>query len=76
MEENYQEWMRKTLEAEQADWRAGVAPEGGETDGFFHTSAPVIIFQMIDQNLVVTKTIRYEMVYILFSGGFIIKYII
>ncbi|XP_034237969.1 exocyst complex component 3 [Thrips palmi] len=61
MENNYQEWMRKTLEAEQADWRAGVAPEGGETDGFFHTSAPVIIFQMIDQNLVVTKTISQEL---------------
>lgn len=61
MENNYQEWMRKTLEAEQADWRAGVAPEGDETDGFFHTSAPVIIFQMIDQNLVVTKTISQEL---------------
>ncbi|KAK3912373.1 Exocyst complex component 3 [Frankliniella fusca] len=61
MENNYQEWMRKTLEAEQADWRAGVAPEGGETDGFFHTSAPVIIFQMIDQNLVVTKIISQEL---------------
>ncbi|KAE8751434.1 hypothetical protein FOCC_FOCC001681 [Frankliniella occidentalis] len=61
MENNYQEWMRKTLEAEQADWRAGVAPEGDETDGFFHTSAPVIIFQMIDQNLVVTKIISQEL---------------
>ena len=61
MENNYQEWMRKTVEAEQADWRAGVAPEGDETDGFFHTSAPVIIFQMIDQNLVVTKTISQDL---------------
>lgn len=56
MEANYVEWMQKTLETEQQDWSNGVAPEGDQ-DGYFHTSVPVIIYQMIDQNLQVTKTI-------------------
>ena len=58
MEVNYGEWMRKALEAEKVDWGNGTLPEGDD-QGYFHTSAPVIIFQMIDQNLQVTKTIRY-----------------
>jgi len=56
MESNYEDWMQKTLETEKQDWINGVAPEGDQ-DGYFHTAAPVIIFQMIDQNLQVTKTI-------------------
>uniref|UniRef100_A0A1B6F7T9 Exocyst complex component 3 n=1 Tax=Cuerna arida TaxID=1464854 RepID=A0A1B6F7T9_9HEMI len=56
MEANYVDWMQKTLETEKQDWLNGIAPEGDQ-DGYFHTAAPVIIFQMIDQNLQVTKTI-------------------
>uniref|UniRef100_A0A1B6L8Z3 Exocyst complex component 3 n=1 Tax=Graphocephala atropunctata TaxID=36148 RepID=A0A1B6L8Z3_9HEMI len=56
MESNYVDWMQKTLETERHDWLNGIAPEGDQ-DGYFHTAAPVIIFQMIDQNLQVTKTI-------------------
>ncbi|XP_046676471.1 exocyst complex component 3-like isoform X1 [Homalodisca vitripennis] len=56
MEANYIDWMQKTLETEKHDWLNGIAPEGDQ-DGFFRTAAPVIIFQMIDQNLQVTKTI-------------------
>lgn len=56
MEGNYIDWMQKTLETEKQDWINCVAPEGDQ-DGKFHTAAPVIIFQMIDQNLQVTKTI-------------------
>lgn len=56
MEGNYVDWMQKTLETEKQDWINCVAPEGDQ-DGKFHTAAPVIIFQMIDQNLQVTKTI-------------------
>uniref|UniRef100_A0A1B6CUA5 Uncharacterized protein n=1 Tax=Clastoptera arizonana TaxID=38151 RepID=A0A1B6CUA5_9HEMI len=56
MEANYVEWMQKTLETEQQDWSNGIAPEGDQ-DGYFHTAVPVIIYQMIDQNLQVTKTI-------------------
>jgi len=57
---NYKEWMLKTLDTEKNDWYAGAAPEVGP-DGCFHTAAPVIIFQMIDQNLQVTKTISQHL---------------
>lgn len=57
---NYKEWMLKTLDAEKNDWYAGTLPEVGP-DGCFHTAAPVIIFQMIDQNLQVTKTVSQDL---------------
>ncbi|CAB0008656.1 unnamed protein product [Nesidiocoris tenuis] len=60
MEDNYGDWMKKTLETEQMDWSKGVPPEGDQ-EGHFHTAAPVIIFQMIDQNLQVTKTIGQDL---------------
>ncbi|XP_014257420.1 exocyst complex component 3 [Cimex lectularius] len=60
MEDNYVEWMQKTLETEQQDWSNCVQPEGDQ-EGHFHTAAPVIIFQMIDQNLQVTKTISDDL---------------
>lgn len=53
---NYKEWMLKTLNTEKNDWYNEVSPEIGP-DGCFHTVAPIIIFQMIDQNLQVAKTI-------------------
>ncbi|XP_022207847.2 exocyst complex component 3 [Nilaparvata lugens] len=56
MKDNYIEWMQKTLEQEKMDWNAQTPPEADQ-DSYFHTAAPVIIFQMIDQNLQVTKTI-------------------
>lgn len=62
MEMNYMEWMQKTLETEKLDWGNGTAPEG-DNQGFFHTSAPVIIFQMIDQNLQVTRTISQDLTF-------------
>lgn len=60
MEDNYTEWMQKTLETEQSDWTSEVVPEGDQ-DGYYHTAAPVIIFQMIDQNLQVAKTISRDL---------------
>ncbi|XP_015605844.1 exocyst complex component 3 [Cephus cinctus] len=55
--QNYEDWMKKTLETEKVDWWSGVLPEGTTQEIYYHTAAPVIIFQMIDQNLQVTKTI-------------------
>ncbi|XP_050438329.1 exocyst complex component 3 [Adelges cooleyi] len=57
---NYKDWMLKTLDTEKNDWYAGTSPEIGP-DSCFHTAAPVIIFQMIDQNLQVTKTISQDL---------------
>lgn len=57
---NYKEWMLKTLDTEKNDWFVGASHEEGP-DGCFHTAAPVIIFQMIDQNLQVTKTMNQKL---------------
>lgn len=50
MYQNYEEWMKKTLETEKVDWWSG-SLESSTQDTYYHTAAPVIIFQMIDQNL-------------------------
>lgn len=55
MEKNYNEWMQNTLVSEKQEWRSTNEPQ---MDSYLRTAAPVIIFQMIDQNLQVTKTIR------------------
>ncbi|XP_043269347.1 exocyst complex component 3 [Venturia canescens] len=59
--QNYEDWMKKTLETEKVDWWSGILPEGTSQDTYYHTAAPVIIFQMIDQNLQVTKTISSDL---------------
>lgn len=61
MECNYKEWMQKTLETEKQDWHSEIHPEENP-DGCYQTAAPVIIFQMIDQNLQVAKTIGPDLV--------------
>lgn len=60
MEKNYSDWMNKTVETETQDWFAGMPDQD---DQFFHTSSPVIIFQMIDQHLQVTNTIKPELTF-------------
>ncbi|KAJ0175599.1 hypothetical protein K1T71_008758 [Dendrolimus kikuchii] len=63
MERNYMEWMEKTLEAERAEWGGGRAPDVEPHSNAYHTHAPLIIFQMIDQNLQVTETISKEITF-------------
>ncbi|XP_053612364.1 exocyst complex component 3 [Plodia interpunctella] len=63
MQSNYMEWMDKTLESEQAEWGASRAPDVEPHSGAFHTHAPVLIFQMIDQNLQVTETISKDITF-------------
>lgn len=58
MENNYNEWMKNTLNTEKQEWRSSNPPEEKRIDSYLRTAAPIIIFQMIDQNLQVTKTIR------------------
>lgn len=60
MERNYTEWMDKTVETEKLDWTASMPDQ---EDQFFHTASPVIIFQMIDQHLQVTNTIKQELTF-------------
>lgn len=49
VEGNYLEWMMNTLTSEKQEWLTST--EVASRDGYFETSSPVIIFQMIDQNL-------------------------
>ncbi|KAJ8721527.1 hypothetical protein PYW07_002302 [Mythimna separata] len=63
MESNYMEWMEKTLESERAEWAGQRAPDVEPHSSAYHTHAPVIIFQMIDQNLQVTETISKEITF-------------
>lgn len=61
MENNYLEWMMNTLTSEKQEWFSNTMSEDTNRDGYFMSSAPVIIFQMIDQNLQVTQTISQDL---------------
>lgn len=63
MQKNYEDWLNNALEKEKSAWTTGTMPEEEDTDKYYHTSAPVIIFQMIDQHLQVTNTIHPETTY-------------
>lgn len=63
MERNYEEWMNKTVATERQDWLNDSLPEHDDTEKYYHTSAPVIIFQMINQHLQVTNTIHSELTF-------------
>jgi len=61
MRDNYNNWMTNTIKQEKEDWASDRDPEM-DFDGFFHTSSPVIIYQMVDENLQVSATISPELV--------------
>ena len=54
MHGNYSDWMRNTLAQEVEDWKREEDPDV-DPEGSFHTSAPVIVYQMIDENLQVER---------------------
>jgi len=43
-------WTQKSLEQDAKDWRREEEPET-DVDGYYRTSLPVILFQMIQQTL-------------------------
>lgn len=57
IERNYRDWMRKTIDREERDWSSATPPEK-DNDSHYHTTTPVIIFQMIDQQLRVAETVN------------------
>ncbi|XP_059478700.1 exocyst complex component 3-like [Neocloeon triangulifer] len=75
MEMNYSEWMYKTLETEKQDWMKESQPDTDDQE-YYHTVAPVIIFQMIEQNLQVTNTISHDLTFkaLLLSIGQVAQY--
>ena len=46
MSSNYSDWIAKMLETEARDWSRQVLPDE-DGDGYYHTQADVIIFQVI-----------------------------
>ena len=52
--------MQKTLETEARDWRRPTMPES-DNDDHYHTQATIIIFQMVEQNLQVSKTVSDDL---------------
>ncbi|KAL4218451.1 Exocyst complex component 3 [Mactra antiquata] len=50
MKSNIREWTGNTLKTEQKDWFKDEGPDQ-DGEGFYNTSLPVIIFQMIEQNI-------------------------
>eukprot|EP00795_Rhopilema_esculentum_P014160 gene14160-5161_t len=59
-ERNMQSWLSKMVETESQDWLVDKPPET-DVDGYYQTSLPIILFQMLDQNLQVAAQIEKGM---------------
>lgn len=73
IDRNFDVWMKNTLDGEIQDW---LKPLSDQDDQYYHTNAPVIIFQMIGQHLDVAKTIHSELTFsmLVLSIKQVIKY--
>lgn len=58
-ERNIQNWLEKMCVSESQDWNQDKLPET-DTEGYFQTSLPIILFQMLDQNLQVGAFIERD----------------
>ncbi|KAL9920591.1 exocyst complex component Sec6 isoform 1-T1 [Glossina fuscipes fuscipes] len=61
MQRNFQEWMTTTAEKDKTDWFSDQIPDQDEQ--YYHSPAPVIIFDMINQLLQVTNTIHGDLTF-------------
>ncbi|XP_071106920.1 exocyst complex component 3-like [Haliotis cracherodii] len=61
MKTNIAEWTRNALKSDYKDWFKDEQPEA-DADGFYNTPLPVIIFQMMEQNLQVAQLISQDLV--------------
>ena len=62
VESNYEMWLTNTITHEFKDWKnPKKLPELDEA-GHYHTTAPLIVFQMIDQQLQVTSSVSMDLV--------------
>ncbi|KAJ8020773.1 Exocyst complex component 3 [Holothuria leucospilota] len=57
---NIQIWMSNALDSDFKDWHQDAEPDAG-SDGYYQTQLPVIIFQMIEQNLQVSNQISKDL---------------
>jgi len=56
-EKNMTNWLENMIETESQDWYQPKLPET-DAEGFFQTTLPIILFQMLDQNLQVGQFIK------------------
>ena len=54
---NMDNWLDNMIETESQDWYQSKLPET-DSEGFFQTTLPIILFQMLDQNLQVGQFIK------------------
>ncbi|XP_022101502.1 exocyst complex component 3-like isoform X3 [Acanthaster planci] len=57
---NIQRWMGNALQSDVKDWQSDTEPDA-DGEGYFRTQLPVIIFQMIEQNLQVSNQISTDL---------------
>ncbi|XP_076811324.1 exocyst complex component 3-like isoform X1 [Clavelina lepadiformis] len=55
--QNMLSWTQKSLQQDAADWRREASEPETDVDGYYRTSLPVILFQMIQQTIQVAETI-------------------
>lgn len=58
IESNYCEWLQKALDQEGDDWGRAEEPEADDEQ--YQTAMPLIVFQMVDQNLQVANSISED----------------
>lgn len=61
MQQNIAEWSRNTLKSDQKEWMREAPPED-DGEKCYKTELPVILFQMMEQNLRVAKMVGKDMV--------------
>ncbi|XP_064652191.1 exocyst complex component 3-like [Lineus longissimus] len=61
MRNNFQEWMTNSLITDRKDWSKEQEPEA-DGEGCYNTPLPVILFQMIEQNVQVASFISESLV--------------
>ena len=55
---NMLSWTKKSLQQDVNDWKGDVEPEV-DVDGYYRTSLPVILFQMVQQTIQVNSFFRH-----------------
>ncbi|XP_074656333.1 exocyst complex component 3-like [Tubulanus polymorphus] len=56
MRENFQEWMVNSLKTDKEDWYRDQEPDA-DSEGFYNTSLPIILIEMIEQSMMVAAHI-------------------
>lgn len=58
LQESFDGWMKNAMTLEVEDWKKKTDPET-DSEGCYHTSAPKILYQMLDENIQVKLTLSH-----------------